>query len=170
MFILLPLFAVLSLSFQLFCMLCVNWWAPLFCDATGWLPNWLAWVQTFDDTLDAGKRDGLYPNSSVFWSRVFWLYRNSGYGFDYWALGTGFNSSQWTIKSMDLIPASFTFYAIGPRGTFNLDVVRGPIHLKLGWKAWNMYNQYSHPPGWRPVAWGPQWRIPFVFSISLYKG
>jgi hypothetical protein len=166
------IYTVLDILFTLFCIVFVNWWAPLFAGKDGWLPNWLAWVQTFDDTLDAGKRDGLYPKLSPYWARVFWLYRNSAYGFGYWALGMPFNRDEWAV--ITYIPGDpynkrrgFTFYAVGPGGAFNWHVVRGPIRFKVGWKAWNLYDPDTH--AWKMQPWGPEWRIPFVFSISKAK-
>ncbi|MFD2271429.1 hypothetical protein ACFS07_13470 [Undibacterium arcticum] len=73
--------------------LLINWWAPLFASQDGWLPNWLAWVQTFDASLDAGGAQGSY------WGRVAWLNRNPAYGFSYWALGVPFNPSEWRVTA-----------------------------------------------------------------------
>lgn len=163
-FIVLP-FVALDLAFTLFCVLCVNWWAPLFASKEGWLPPWLKWVQTFDDTLDAGVRDGRYPpNTPRYWGRVMWLYRNTAYGFGYWALGMRFDQRDWRVRRFDPAHERFTFYAIGPNGAFNLHVIRAGIRFKLGWKAWNMFDPQTNT--WKTQSWGPEWRIPFVFSIS----
>lgn len=166
MWLLIPLFIVAHVAFHIVCWLFVNWWAPLFADKDGWLPKWLSWVQTFDDTLDAGKRDGLYPNMSTYWARVFWLYRNTGYGFSYWVLGMRFQPELWDVKAYYVVPetGSFTFFAVGPCGAFNLHIVRGWLRLKIGWKAWNMWDEGVWC--WQKHSWGPVWRIPFVFSIS----
>lgn len=159
------LYGLLSWGFHLFCLVCVNWWAPIFADRGGWLPNWLAWVQTFDDTLDAGLRDGIYSSKIPrYIGRVLWLYRNTGYGFNYWFLGVPFVPSTWRVVEFNPDPNKFTFRALGPNGQFNTHIVRGPIRLKLGWKAMNMYDQTTGE--WKTKPWGPVWRIPFTLSVS----
>lgn len=159
------LYALLSTAFTLVCWALVNWWAPLFANDAGWLPNWLAWVQTFDDSLDAGQRDGIYPSSMPrYLARVFWLYRNTGYGFNYWALGVPFSPADWQVMEYDADPAHFTFRAVGPNGWYNTHIVRHGIRLKFGWKAWNMWDPAT--ARWRSASWGPVWRVPFTFSIS----
>lgn len=159
-------YSVISKLFMLFCMLFVNWWAPLFANAGGWLPNWLAWVQTFDDTLDAGQRDGKYsPNMPRYLARVMWLYRNPTYGFDYWVLGMAFSGDEWFVVEYTDTEDKFKFYAVGPNGAFNYHAIIGPFRFKFGWKAWNMFDIKTLQ--WKKVPWGPQWRIPFVLSISL---
>jgi len=156
------LFVILDTLFTIFVCLFVNWWAPLFANDKGWLPNWLSWVQTFDDTLDAGSRDGVFTTNSVFLARVFWLYRNPGYGFSYWALGVPFNASEWTVETYNTDPLHFL--AKGPNGQFNLHIIKFGFRFKLGWKAWNMYNKTNGE--WLTTPWGPEMRIPFTLSIS----
>ncbi|MFC3111401.1 hypothetical protein ACFQAT_10555 [Undibacterium arcticum] len=140
--------------------LLINWWAPLFASQDGWLPNWLAWVQTFDASLDAGGAQGSY------WGRVAWLNRNPAYGFSYWALGVPFNPSEWRVTAFSGSEATHDlyFYAQGPNGQFNEHYMRNGWHVKLGFKAWNMYDAATGK--WKSTPWGPEWRIPFTFSIS----
>ena len=160
-YLLTPVFVLLDLSATIISCLFINWWAPLFSDDKGYLPNWLAWIQTFDDTLDAGMRDGLYSKDNVYWARVCWLYRNPAYGFSYWALGCKFDATQWTIH--DNVDGHF--YATSTDGRFNLLLVAYGIKIKIGWKAYNMYSQFNQK--WNTWPWGPEFRVPFVFSISL---
>lgn len=59
---------------------------PFFCDKDGWLPSWLSWFQTPDNSCD-GDRGHLarWPKNGVFWTwlrRTAWLFRNSAYGFN----------------------------------------------------------------------------------------
>lgn len=155
------LYALLDTTFTIFAALFVNWWAPVFATSDAKLPNWLTWFDTFDDDLDTGVRTlGWAPG---YLSRVRWLYRNIGYGFGYYALGCDFLPELWAVKAYTEQP--FTFYAVGPGDYFNYHVVRAGIRIKVGWKAWNMYQSWDGQ--WRKTPWGPEMRIPFVFSISL---
>lgn len=68
----------------------------LFADADGWLPSWLSWFQTPDNSLDG---DNGWKNEHMQWrfkfpldiamylGRVGWLVRNNMYGFDIQVLG-----------------------------------------------------------------------------------
>ena len=150
----------------------VNWWAPLFaCDgevldrgvATKGprLPNWLAWFDTFDGTLDAGLQPG---EKSTYWTRWRWLNRNSAYGFSYWVLGVKFVPVLWRVDN----PSPTDFKATGPDGLFNRNVVAFGIQWKFGWKAKNYFDRDGCYP-WSNKPWGPEMRVPFVFSLSLAK-
>lgn len=62
--------------------------AVFFADSAGWLPPWLSWYQTPDNSLDgdAPWREGRRPfANNTGWrryvNRVAWLYRNSMYGY-----------------------------------------------------------------------------------------
>lgn len=163
---------VLELIFSLFCLVFVNWWAPLFVeDGEIWdrgethvgptLPNWLAWVTTFDADLDAGLPLG---TRGTYWTRVKWLYRNHAYGFAYWVIGRDFDPDLWTVHRYETNGDEFLFYATG-QGVFNLTCIRFGLRFKLGWKAWNYYNEDTCTWDYRP--WGPVMRVPLTFSISL---
>lgn len=157
--------------------LLINWWAPLFAydgEATDRgvitkgprLPNWLAWFDTFDATLDAGLKPG---ETSSYWTRMRWLYRNSAYGFSYWALGRPFDPSQWHVVAVRT-SAPMNFEAFGPDDQFNHMFIWCGIEFKLGWKAWNYFD--IDPQGieaWKREPWGPEMRVPFVFSFSIAK-
>ena len=121
------------------------------------------WIDPiFDATLDAGTGSG-------YWGRVAWLYRNPAYGFSYWALGIPFVPTAWSVTAFtgDEHLPGFTFRAVCSDGHFNLHAVRFGLRFKLGWKAWNQYEQITGK--WKTSAWGPQMRIPFVFSISIAR-
>lgn len=175
MSILIFLFAILELLVTFFALVFVNWWAPLFAydgvvsdrgvETKGpRLPEWLAWFDTFDATLDAGLAPGA---KSTYWTRMKWLYRNSAYGFSYWVLGVKFDPALWTIA--EFVPDGtgdvLRFRAEGPSGQYNLNYQTDHWHIKIGWKAWNMYD-HTGETWWMDKPWGPEMRIPFVFSIS----
>lgn len=161
-----------SFIFNLFALLFVNWWAPLFAvegeisdlgvTYKGWrLPNWLKWFDTFDADLDVALED---KSQASYWTRVQWLYRNSAYGFEYWVLGININPLEWTVKSYEN-SNNLTFYAVGPHGAFNYVFTKFGIKVKIGWKAWNYYIPATN--GWKDKPWGPEMKAPYTFSISL---
>jgi len=158
------LLAPVDLGMTIFLCLFVNWWAALFANKDGWLPNWLKWVQTFDNSLDAGVNDGMFEaSSSIWWNRTRWLYRNPGYGFSYWVLGTPFVPTNWKVIRYE--SEAGVFFAKSIDGYFNYRNGNNWVACKLGWKAWNMYDEITK--SWELVPWGPEWRIPFVFTISF---
>lgn len=168
-----PLLALADLAFTLFAVVCCNWWAAWFASRDGWLPHWLAWLQTFDAPLDAGWRDGYKgyraPTGawSRWWQRTMWLYRNTGYGFGYWPLGTSFDPARWVVLHDEMSAERDLFIAQGPDGTFNLSYYGRWGTLKLGWKA---KNGYARGVGWIPHwQWGPERRIPLTFSYSPFR-
>ncbi len=156
-------YIVVDWSFTLLCYSFINWWAPLFADEAGYLPNWLKWVHTFDDTLDAGTRDGIFPASnSRYGNRVRWLHRNPAYGFGYYVLGIPFVAADWTVEKYDAATGEFT--ARCKNGHYNKRFVWRGIRIKFGMKAWNMFDRETG--AWKTEAWGPEMRIPFSFSPS----
>jgi hypothetical protein len=158
------LLAPIDLFATVFMQVFVNWWAALFADETGWLPRWLTWAQTFDNSLDAGVQSGFFHKSSnTWWNRTRWLYRNPGCGFSYWVLGTTFVPPNWRVVTFE--GEAGKFYAESIDGYFNYRNRFGWFAVKLGWKAWNMYDERT--ASWELVPWGPQWKIPIVFSISF---
>lgn len=64
---------------------------PLFCNDGGWLPDWLSWFQTPDNSCDGDSgHKTRWPKDGFFWTyarRVAWLLRNVAYGFDIDVLG-----------------------------------------------------------------------------------
>ncbi len=190
------LLALCSLAFSLFAKTCVNWWAPLLARQGEYvdrgvryegpvLPRWLKWFDTFDAHLDTGLQMGLYADlpwvaARPWLRRIFWLYRNTGYGFSYYVLGVPFVPSEWEV----------TDYAETPDGAVHFEAVHTPTAgrfnrrfntyiksdggiEKFGWKAWNMLDREKlragadHP--WHDQPWGPRWRIPFVVSFNPLK-
>lgn len=154
----------------------VTWiFAPLLAltaDSYGNLPRFLYWFQTFDNTLDAGWRvqgnygtylqDGRVPTGiTLWWYRTKWLWRNPGYGFDYWPFGCAFDASQWTVTTNN----DRWWIASGPNGRFCIRSLAPGVSLKLGWKAWAYWDNGA----WKPDAytWGPERRAPLCFTPKL---
>jgi len=160
----------IDFGFGMFCRIFVNWWAPIFCDENGNLPNWLSWVGTFDATLDSGWKDGydgFNPSDPKFKNRVKWLYRNTSYGFSYWVTGIKFDPKDWTIhKSVDT-PTKTLFIATSSQGYFNITYHGKWGEYKLGWKAWNYW--LSDQNKWKDAPWGPEWRTQYVCSPNPFK-
>lgn len=163
-----PIMAVASMLFVLLTWIFAPWLA-LFANSAGNLPKWLSWFQTFDNTLDAGwnvqgnfgdyLKTGIAPTGlTLWWYRTLWLYRNPGYGFDYWLLGITFDSSQWTVR----VNNARWWIATGPRGAFCVRSMASGVSLKLGWKAW----AYWQSGAWAPstFSWGPSRRTPICFT------
>ncbi len=164
-----PLMALLSLLFTVFAMLAVNWWVPLLADDKGNLPAWLKWFQPFDSSLDEAWRGGyLDPSWGIspfkrYLARVYWLYRNPAYGFDYWALGVPFEASQWRVIRYIDTPQLVLFVAIG--NSFNVYYHGRLGMLKLGWKAWNRWDG----KGWNAPNWQRYARLPLCFTVNPFK-
>ena len=165
MIVLIYPFAVMaSMVITLFCVLMGNWLVVLFADEAGNLPRWCRWFQTFDDTLDAGVRDGLFDYGSRYLNRVAWLLRNPAYGFDYYLLGLRWNLRQWQVIRYESTPKRDLFIAAG--NGFNV-YYQGPLGTyKLGWKAWNHFDPAS---GQLSRSWGDNRRIPICFSCNPFR-
>ena len=101
--------------------------------ADGNLPRRLRWFQTFDATLDEGRKPQYGMVGSDWYVRMRWLQRNPGYGFDYYLLGIKFVATDWHIVRND----EFVFFAYSRTGAFNYTTKTGRWRIKLGWKYWN---------------------------------
>lgn len=166
-------YTILDLTMTILACLFINWWAPAFSylgsvqdgavtKVGHRLPEWLAWFDTFDGTLD----DGLLPGEvSTYWTRTRWLYRNPAYGFSYWVLGIDFYPKDWAVIGYSADP--FRFLAEDRFDNFNYMAVVFGVKFKIGWKAWNYFD--TETLRWKMVSWGPVWRAPFVFSVSIAK-
>lgn len=125
-----------------------------FASDSGWLPDWLSWFQTPDNSLDgdSGWRTEHWQwIKSRYIRRVLWLYRNSMYGFKIDILGVQLGqyfyyqhkgnqsvsdnpyTPGWvyrTIKTADDGQIAFQFYLIVP--TLSGKCLRAGA----GWKLW----------------------------------
>ena len=131
---------------------------PIFCDEQGWLPSWLSWFQTPDNSCDgdAGHRER-WPRDGLFWTyarRVAWLLRNVCYGFDIDVLGKwvspddtitivgnpdiGDSSGISGVCYRELIHAgertAFQWFYVRHYSFFGLNKC---VRIGFGWKLWN---------------------------------
>lgn len=168
--ILYPVFGLTSLAITIFSFVFVNWWAPLFADEDGYLPKWLYWFQTFDAPLDASWKDGYLPASwgntrfKRYWARVYWMYRNPCYGIDYFLLGLPFDRD-WKIIRATIEPNYTNFLAVG--NGFNFCYFGKFGTIKIGWKAWNYYDQNTG--GWKETNWGSESRVPLCLTFNPFR-
>jgi hypothetical protein len=150
----------------------------LFSNSYGILPKYLYWFQTFDNTLDAGWKiqgnygtylqNGLVPTGFTLYKyRVFWLWRNPGYGFDYWPLGLSFDKTQWNTPKTT--SSGNWQYWTGSNGRFCIKWVPTTflgmsVCPKVGWKVWAYWDSTNNQ--WQPdnYSWGPTKRIPICLS------
>ena len=85
----------------------------LFADKDGWLPKWLSWYQTFDQSLDNTQEwvEEKWPSVAFkpsdskivhmikrYCQRVCWVYRNCAYGFAYYVCGFDTDSGKLNYK------------------------------------------------------------------------
>lgn len=170
-----PLLALLSAAFA-----GLTWLlAPLLAYLVGTdgnLPRALRWFQTFDATCDEGWKGGYFcakgyvpkDAAELRGFRKQWLRRNPGYTLDYAVLGCEWNPAEWQVIVYENDGAGHvTFAAVGPRGRFNIYVQSGEWYSKVGWKAWNMYDEKKHR--WIAGAWGPGLRIPLCFTPLMRR-
>ena len=148
-----PFAVFASLFMTLFAMLFVSWWAPLFRGADNNLPAWLYWAQTFDAPLPVG-----------YWLAVCWLYRNPCYQLDM-LLGAPLTPAEWTIRKWVNTPTLLIFIATGP--AFNIYIESRYGMAKLGWKAWNFFDQSAGTLTNVPLNW-PH-RAPLCFLLTPFK-
>jgi hypothetical protein len=118
----------------------------LFADEEGNLPNWLKWFQTHDSVLD--KPDARVAELWGSWlcyketdsyliyilkryvRRVFWLYRNTGYGFRYYVLGYSFNPSLIKVKTISKYGLDFRYDSNPSKNLWN--------------RGWGLYIDYTY--------------------------
>jgi hypothetical protein len=132
----------------------------LFANTDGWLPSWLSWFQTPDNSLDGDTgwlvehwqwRHKLPAPLARYIGRVGWLWRNSLYGFKIDVLGVQLGpyfyyqhkgnqsvsdnpyTPGWvyrTIRTADEGQIAFQFYLIAP-------TLPGKcLRVGAGWKLW----------------------------------
>lgn len=166
----------------------INWMLPFFArtgaDGYQHLPSWLKWFDTFDAPTDAGWRDGYFvakgtytlENPPPFWKRkwyqIRWLYRNSTYGFSYYALGMPLVREDWTVKYWKFDTGEM-FLAWTSDWHFNFLYEGRFGSYKFGWKVWNYWD--TDTSTWKvnadgtPYQWGPEMRVPSTFSPNPFK-
>ena len=84
------LFLLIGVPFELFAKV-ISPILACFVQEDGYLPKWLYWFQTPDNSCDGDRKHRLrWPRDGVFWTwarRCAWLFRNSAYGFNYYVEG-----------------------------------------------------------------------------------
>jgi hypothetical protein len=152
--------------------------AALFASESGWLPRWLWWFQTPDNSLDgdegwkAEHRPFMIEDSKVkrWWNRTRWMHRNSMYGFAIGVLG-------YTVQEGDIYSAEGS-ESVGNRPLHN-GLVKRKFVTKDGeeyWqcyyvKAWSKTKCIRINLGWK--LWGnpqPGKQCAFVFSVNPFMG
>ena len=142
----------------------------LFADESGWLPQWLSWFQTPDNSIDgdAGHFERWGDSDKPlrrFVRRVAWLWRNCGYGFNISIIG--FKPQSGDVKQVFGDPTvgdtsgvsgvcRWTVYRDGKAVAFQYYRVRHYrifgvwkcVRIGAGWKVWgepgagSVYGQY----------------------------
>jgi hypothetical protein len=174
------LYALLVIPNLLFTLLAilppVTFFVAACANEEGWLPKWLMWFQTQDNSLDAGWKiqgnfgtyltTGTVPTGATrWWYRVCWLWRNPAYGFGYWPLGVAVNAADWTVVINRTDGAESLIFAY-TMWHFALLYSGSLGHLKLGWKI----NAYLQPDGtWASKDWGPEHRTMMAFTPGVLK-
>jgi hypothetical protein len=145
----------------------------LFTNSAGYLPAWLTWFQTFDNSLDAGWKiqgnfgdyltTGIAPTGILlYWYRVRWLWRNPGYGFSYYVVGIAFDPTAWRVLAYSSDGANNTYLATDGR-RFSLEIGRAWCSLKLGYKTWGYYNASAKT--FNDIPWGPELRTMICATV-----
>lgn len=131
---------------------------PFFCDEQGWLPSWLSWFQTPDNSCDgdAGHKER-WPKDGPFWTyarRVAWLLRNVCYGFDMQVCGveidetdeitcagnpdigdqSGISGTCYREASRDGKKIAFQWYYVKHYKFWTWNKC---VRIGFGWKLWN---------------------------------
>lgn len=158
-----PFFVIASLGFTLLTYVLAPLVA-LFVKPDGNLPAWLSWFQTFDATLFEGRQPQYGFTGSNWWVSTLWLWRNPAYTFDYMPLGVAWDKTQWSSSYSVSTSGATTFWAKGPNGQFNYEYGGTLVQVKVGWKAWNLFDATTDK--YRDGNWGPLPRIPFCFTIK----
>lgn len=96
------LFLLIGVPFELFAKV-ISPILACFVQEDGYLPKWLYWFQTPDNSCDGDRKHRLrWPRDGVFWTwarRCAWLFRNSAYGFNYYVLGLHYEKGDlWLVQ------------------------------------------------------------------------
>ena len=129
----------------------------LFADDEGWLPSWLSWFQTPDNSLDGDRGHAeRWGDSKEAWPtyvrRVAWLLRNCGYNFNICILG--FKHQDGDRKEIDGDPT------IGDTSGVS-GVCRWRVFREEKLVCWQIYivRHYKIFGVWKCVRIGAGWKI-----------
>lgn len=146
----------------------------LFANEQGYLPNWLVWFQTQDNSLDEGWRGTYFgnpvspaPKGFELWKyRIRWLWRNPAYGFCYWPLGIQMKFEDWIIDD-------YKEDTSGSRILLKAHTITGKHFAyttnkgdKYGWKIWAYFRGLDKDGKavWNDKPWGPEMRTSLCFT------
>lgn len=141
-------------------------WLGRHVDAEGNLPGALRLFQTFDASCFEGRKPPYNYTGSPAEVACQWLRRNPGYTLD-WLLGVPFVPAEWGVTRFVNLPDHVTFVAWGPRGRFNVYLQRGQFYVKLGWKAWNVWDDARCD--WNPAPANGWDRLPICCSVTMLR-
>lgn len=152
---------------------------PLFASNDGWLPRWLLWFQTPDNSLDGDNgwkhehwqwRYYLPYNVTIYVGQVGWLWRNRAYGFDKTVLGAK-------------VHPQYTIEIIGDPKVSNRPLIEGIVKRILKNSDGSVYWQIYYVKKWSKTRcirlnigwklWGnpkPNDRCQFVVSFNPFIG
>lgn len=149
----------------------------LFTSEDGWLPKWLYWFQTQDNSLDAGwklqgnfgtyLKDGTIPTGYTRYKyRVQWCWRNPAYGFCYYPLGIPVKPEDWIIDEYK-VDANGNRVLLKAHSTTGYFAYTTDANWKLGWKIWSNFSGLDKDgkPVWSDKPWGPELRTSLCFSF-----
>ncbi len=149
------LFLLIGVPFELFAKV-ISPILACFVQEDGYLPKWLYWFQTPDNSCDGDRKHKLrWPKDGVFWTwlrRCAWLFRNSAYGFNYYILGLHYEKGD-------------AWWYEGDPKVGDLSGVSGLCKWYLerdgrliGWQIYYVhhYKLFGH---WKCVRFGAGWKI-----------
>lgn len=149
--------------------------AVLFAGSAGWLPKWLSWFQTPDNSLDGDKgwktknRPFLVEDSAFkrWWNRTRWLHRNSMYGFAISVLGAVLRDSD--LRTTTGNPKVSNRPLV--EGLVVRHIYREGIPIYFQWyyvKQWSKTRCIRINMGWK--LWGDKPSGQLVFSPNPFMG
>ena len=129
----------------------------LFASDDGWLPEWLSWFQTPDNSLDGDRgHKERWGTSTEAWPtyvrRVAWLWRNCGYGFNINVIG--FKHQEGDVK--EVIGDEAVGDKTGVSGTCRWKVFREGKLVCFQIYYVKHYKIFGH---WKCVRAGCGWKI-----------
>jgi len=139
----------------------------------GWLPQWLWWFQTPDNSLDADYSGKRFPGKQVglnrWYSRFMWCYRNPCYGFAISVLGAQAQPGDVLITSGD--PKTDNHKPIHT-GWVRYTLLRNgkPIYFQLYLvKPWLFGLYFRGNFGWKLWGYPTTEKMQFTFSPNPFR-
>jgi len=140
----------------------------------GWLPSWLWWFQTPDNSLDADYSGKRFPGEQVglnrWYSRFMWCYRNPCYGFAISILGTQTQPTDELLITGDPLTGNHpsNFHPGWVRRTLMRD--GKPIYFQLYIiKPWLFGLYFRGNFGWKLWGYPMTEKMQFTFSPNPFR-